>query len=254
MFIRGIVAISTAGAAAVVLSASALAQSNNPASSQLAQPSSTQAAAQSTDTTTPMKVVGCLMKESDYRKAHKLGQGALGGIGLGDEFVLVNATIEPMTSSSASSGSSDSPSSAPASSKRASTSRCTETGQGTAYRMTGQLEEHLKSFVGHRMEITGTFDHARDVRTAEGQTDAKLPPEIKIASYRDAPLVSPPAAASTPLPASTVAQNEPPAAPAVGTTGELPKTASNEPLIALIGVMFLAAGVGIDRLRRRYLM
>ena len=119
--------------------------------------------------------------------------------------------------------------------------------------MTGQLEEHLKSFVGHRMEITGTFDHPRDVRTAEGQTDAKLPAEIKIASYRDAPLVNPPAASLVPPPASTVAQNEPAAPPPVGTSGELPKTASSEPLIALIGAVLLSIGVAIGQLRRRYL-
>src|SRR5262249_52539920 len=42
-----------------------------------------------------IKVTGCLVKEGDYRKAHHLGSGALGGVGLGDEFVVVNATIEP---------------------------------------------------------------------------------------------------------------------------------------------------------------
>src|SRR5438046_1321899 len=33
------------------------------------------------DTTTPMTVVGCLVKEADYRQAHGLGKGALRGAG-----------------------------------------------------------------------------------------------------------------------------------------------------------------------------
>src|SRR5256885_16239097 len=62
-----------------------------------------------------MTLVGCLMTEPDYRKAHGLGKGAIGGLGLSDEFVLVDAA----ESSSATA--------APSSSS----ARCTETGTGT---------------------------------------------------------------------------------------------------------------------------
>ena len=35
------------------------------------------------------------MSESDYRRAHNLGEGTVGGAGLGDEFVLVDVKISP---------------------------------------------------------------------------------------------------------------------------------------------------------------
>jgi hypothetical protein len=163
-----------------------------------------------------MTVTGCLMKEADYRKAHHLGKGALGGLGLGDEFVLVEGSCDAAS--------------------------------GTAYRVTGKKEEELKPFVGHRLEVTGQWDHKRDAKIAAGEVKAKLPPEIKIASFRDAPAA--PAAstasaapaqtapATSPAPEQTVASNETP-------TRSLPHTASNLPLVGLIGLLSLVAFFGV---------
>jgi hypothetical protein len=186
-----------------------------------------------------MTLVGCLMSETDYRKAHGLGKGAIGGLGLGDEFVLVNAT-EPSTAQTTGSSTS---------------ARCTETGSGKAYRLTGQSEEKLKPFVGRRIEVTGAFDHARDAKTAAGETKATLPPEIKIASFREAPAFTGSATASanpapaapqtSPAPASVEARNETPA------RGGLPHTASNLPLVGLIGLMSLSAALGLRLLSPR---
>ena len=183
-----------------------------------------------------MTLAGCLMGESEYRKAHGLGKSYFGNLDMSDEFVLVNAS-EP-------SGAAASQGSTP----------CTETANGKAYRLTGKMEKQLKRFVGHRMEITGSFEETRDAKIAAGEKDAKLPPEIVIASFREAPgavvaapspAPAPAAAAPAPSPApeSTVARNE--EAPA------LPKTASNLPLIGLIGLVSLTAAFGLRLSRPR---
>ena len=231
-------------AAAFLISSVAAAQSKSAAAQQKTQaspPSGT------------MTLTGCLIREADYRRAHGLGKGALGGVGLGDEFVLVDATEVPSGSGpAATEPSSTSPS--------PSAQRCTETGTGRAYRMTGKAEDKLKPFVGHRMQITGEFDHERDAKTAAGQTNAKLPAEIKIASYREAPAsqAAPSASANVP-PATPPASSAPPppskpSEVASNQTSEprpLPHTASNEPLIALAGLIGLTAALGVRLFRFR---
>jgi hypothetical protein len=183
------------------------------------------------DTQKSMTLVGCVMGEPEYRSAHGLGKGALAGAGLGNEFVLVDAS-EAATSAAT----------------PAASGRCSETGNGKEYRLTGSREKDMKAFVGKRVEITGTFDHERDARTAAGETNATLPPEIKIASFREptALVASGPASSTattaasspTPAPASVEARNEPP-------SRALPKTATNLPLVGLIGVMSLFAALGL---------
>src|SRR5579871_3853964 len=54
----------------------------------------------------PQTFSGCLMTEPDYRRAHHLGAGWFGGAGLGDEYVLVDATMSPATASATSTTSS----------------------------------------------------------------------------------------------------------------------------------------------------
>jgi hypothetical protein len=241
MMVRKIAGLSTA---VLFVSISAVAQAGQPATT------SQQAGAKGSDTGSTMTVVGCLVKEADYRRAHDRGKGALGGAGLGDEFVLVDATNGP---ASAASGSS--PESAPGTTAAApsTSANCSEQGVGTAYRLTGKREAELKSLVGHRLEITGRFDHARDARTAAGETHAKLPPEIAIASYREAPAAAaaPPAAAAPTGTSGAAPRTEttPPATTAPA--NPLPKTASDQPLIALIALLCLGAGVGLHTLRRR---
>lgn len=202
-------------------------------------------------------VVGCLMKETDYRSAHGLGKGALRGTGLGDEYVLVDAIVMPAASTSdtttASSG-------AAAVSSPSTSANCAENGSGSAYRTTGARERELKSFLGQRVEVTGHFQHARDANTTASATQGELPPEIVVASYRAAAASSErrassasataPAASEPAAPSSVEASNETAASTApVGTSGQLPKTAGEEPLIALIGMISLAAGVGLRLLR-----
>ena len=231
----------------VFVSAAAFAQSENRSSTARDTQASQQSSARAGTTAGSMTVVGCLIRETDYRKAHGLGKGALGGVGLGDEFVLVDATTLSSPNSAAS-GSNSATSST--------SGTCAETGTGQAYRMTGKLEEKLKPFVGHRMEITGQFDHPRDAKTAAGETDAKLPAEIRIASYREAFARQAPATASAPEPVAQPASPVPSAPQTVASNQAperqgLPKTASNEPLFALIGLICLSAAFGVHVLRVR---
>ncbi|HKW03462.1 MAG TPA: LPXTG cell wall anchor domain-containing protein [Vicinamibacterales bacterium] len=187
---------------------------------------------------------GCVMTEPDYRRAHNLGEGAAKGLGLGDEFVLVDVNVSPAKSTTAMA-----PSSAtPAMSASASTSKCAD--QGQAYRLTGTAEEKIKGLVGHQLEVQGRFKHPDDVPAKPGE----LPAEVEIVSFREAPAAAavsePPAA-----PPATVATPRTPApvtAPAPATQPkELPHTASSAPLLALVGVVALGSGLALTLLRRR---
>jgi len=167
---------------------------------------------------------GCLIKEMDYRKAHKLTGTAFGGLGLGDEFVLVE-------------------------------DGCNAASAGKAYRLTGKREEEMKPFVGKTIEVTGSWDHKRDAKIAAGETKATLPPEIKIATFHEAS-AAPVASAVTPSPAPPVAAAPAPApAPqsveARNETPErtLPRTASNLPLVGFIGLISLMAALGLRLFR-----
>ena len=238
--------IAGVAAAALLISGGSFAQSNSKQIS--SDQNGTRAKANLT------RVVGCVMKETDYRRAHGLGKGTVGGAGLGDEYVLVDASVMPAASASDTANVSSAP---PATSSSSASAGCAESGTGTAYRTTGRLERELKPFVGQRVEVTGHFQH--DPETTARATHEKLPPEIVVASYRPAPSAqasnaSPAAPAtsepvpSSPAPSSIEATNET-AAP-VGTSGRLPKTAGEGPLIALIGIISLGAGIGLRLLRR----
>jgi len=173
---------------------------------------------------------------------------------------------------------SDKSNSASASSKSSagSSSKCVD--QGTAYRLTGTNEEKIKGLVGHQLEIQGRFKHADDV-TASAATSGekeKLPAEVEIVSFREAPgrdAVNEPAASTVPAmstrepvaraqttpqtrPTSTVEPAQPqtdtPATPKPeNVKGELPRTASAMPLLALIGVLALCSGFILTAARRR---
>lgn len=205
---------------------------------------------------TPVTLVGCLMRETEYRKANDAGKGgALGtGVGGGNEFVLVNASritagLPP------------------------SNSECSTASGGEAYELTGNREKELEPFVGRRVEITGMVKEAKIGQTAEGTTrptggfdpirqDLKLF-EVEVASFREPPsgqraAVTPssPAPRQAAPPPASVAPVAPPAAPqpeprpgaSTAPRETLPRTASSLPLVGLIGLVSLASGL---RLRRR---
>ena len=114
-------------AAATLLHTAVVAQTPAPQS----RPAATQPEQQVT-------VIGCIQRESDYRQAMDKGRGGVAGtgVGAGDEFVLTNASVKAQGLKS---------DAAPTDS---------------AYELTGTGEEKVKSFVGKRVEITGTLKAA----------------------------------------------------------------------------------------------
>ena len=194
-------------------------------------------------------VVGCVIREREYRKVHHDGKGgALGmGIGGGNEYILVGATritdnspvrIGP---------------------------NCDPTVGGDAYELTGKGESSmLRPYLGHWVELTGKLKKAEITKETRGTahprpTGGKGPFwqdlkifEINVYAVKD---YVPPAvvvivpriqerAAVIETPQPEVAETP---EPAVATAGRdvLPKTASSMPLVALLGAFFVAAAIAI---------
>ena len=257
-------------AAALLASTTAFAQSTTTATTTTA---STTTAQESKSPATQVTLVGCVQRESDYRKEHdiKRGGGLNVGIGDGDEYMLINATRV-------------SPGSAPAAS-----ADCTSAGSGEAFEITGPQEEKFKAFVGKRVEVTGMQKKAEIA--ASGQptggsgigADLKLF-EVEVTSMREAsvataevqrsesqtapaptttapePAVTAPAPtpAPAPAPAVTAPAPAPTTAPApepapTGTSGAvrtLPRTASPLALYELASLLCFGGAYGVRKLRK----
>jgi hypothetical protein len=239
-------------AAALLASTTAFAQTTTAPNTTTTSSSTTRAQRESP--AQPVTLIGCVQKESDYRKAHniKKGGGLNMGIGDGDEYMLINAArvsggVPSVTT----------------------VGDCTG-GSGEAIELTGPKEEQFKNFVGKRVEVSGTQKRARiDASgrptggSAPGGGELKLF-EVEVASVREAavataqverrePPVAPPAPATTaPAPAVTAPAPEPtptaPPAPAATTT--LPHTASPLPLFELASLLAFAGAYGVRRLRK----
>ncbi len=114
-------------------------------------------------------VMGCIQGETDYRKAHNLGGGgAVGtGVGAGNEFVLIDATM-------ASAG-------AP---PAAGVATGTTGTAAQAYELTGANEGKTAQFTGKRVEITGMLKPAETAGTAPtgGPTAGAPPRGVDVAS------------------------------------------------------------------------
>ena len=110
-------------------------------------------------------VVGCVVREADYRRARDAGKGGVAGtgVGAGNEFVLTSASMA-----------SEAP--APA---------VGTAGAGTtAYELTGSNETQVEKFVGQRVEIAGKLK-AADVSAAGptgGPTAGTPPSGVDVAS------------------------------------------------------------------------
>ena len=231
----------------------------------VAPPAFAQAQTQTTDIATTQTFTGCLMTEPAYRKAHHLGSGALGGVGLGDELVLVDATVSPANGASI-----DAKATAKALDKEqhadkkagtdvASGKTCAD--QGMAFRLTGAAEDPLskmKNLLGAEVVIEGHYKDAKDVSMGGTPAAGKLPAEVVIESFQPAPAAAP--AALPPAPAATIPPppSTPPSAtpPTVATTPapqpkELPHTAGSDGLFGLIGALTIFTGALVGAFRRR---
>jgi hypothetical protein len=201
---------------------------------------------------TPISVVGCIQRETEYRRQNDSGKGGFLGFGggLGNEYVLVNA------SRGADGVFGD----------------CTTATGGEAYELTGSAEGDLKSFVGQRVAIAGIRKEA-EVDVATGQPtggrqagdDLRLF-EVDVESFR---------ALAEPVRTYTVSRaEEPPRFEDQQTSGSavvetpaverervvadaddpidtLPRTASPLALTGLLGLLSLAGVAGLRNLRRR---
>jgi LPXTG-motif cell wall-anchored protein len=216
---------------------------------------------QTIDTKTTQTFTGCLMGEPAYRKAHHLGSGALGGVGLGDEYVLVDVTTSPgTTTSTAAMKESAAKKEAAAAAAATSPGTCSDTGM--AYRLTGPAEPKLKALLGRQIEVQGRFKDAKDVAEANGPAPGKLPAEVVIESFREAPAaatvettpVQPPVTTTpvTPVP-QPVTPPPPPATTPVTppATTELPHTASSSEVLGVVGVISLLSFGLVSTWRRR---
>src|SRR5688572_16752974 len=118
----------------------------------------------------PISLVGCIQRETDYRRQNNSGKGGFLGFGggLGDEYVLVNA------SRGADGAFGD----------------CATATGGEAYELTGSGEGDLEPFVGQRVALTGTRKEA-EIDSTTGQPtggrqagdDLRLF-EVEVASFR----------------------------------------------------------------------
>ena len=139
---------SSGAVCALTLAFAATVFGQQPAQPQTSTPSMP-SSAQST-TSQDITVTGCVQRESDYRRAADAGKGGAAGtgMGVGNEFVLINA---------AAGSAADTPTG---------TSGSTASG-GTAYEVTGPNEGQLASHIGKRVEIRGKVKAAET--TASGQ-------------------------------------------------------------------------------------
>ena len=154
-------------------------------------------------------LVGCVMRESDFRDMYGPGQsGPRGpGIGLRNEYMLVDAhEVTPSGSN-------------PGVVKTTGTCPPAPGGFPTAYELTGPREKEAAPFLGHRVELTGMQKRAKT--RAVGTSGIREPTggfdplghelhlfEVEVASFHDVVAAPAAAAAVTPAPAPE------PAAPA----------------------------------------
>ena len=243
----------TSAAALLTVSMAAFAQTSQPT------PSSAQARSDS-QSGSPITLVGCIQREADYRRANDSGRGGVAatGVGLGNEFVLVNAATAG-TGSTANTG-----------------ADCSGATGGEAYELTGPAERDLERYVGQRVELSGMLKRA-DTNTAVGTSGAPTPSarpsggfdplgqdlrlhEVEISSVKEFAAAAAPAAAA-PAPAAvapepapqaeTPAPRQPERTETVSPQIELPRTASPIPLAGLAGLLSLCGAAGIRAYRRR---
>jgi hypothetical protein len=149
-----------------------------------AQSSSSTSAAQSTPPAA-ITVAGCVQQEASVLKRN----AAVGEVGMSDEFVLTQSILNPRPPTDQPKSETEPP---PAAAVGTSGS---VSNFGKVYRVTGDKENELKTYVGQRVEITGAFKNDAEAKAElasagiKGRsTGAELTPantpEITIAAIR----------------------------------------------------------------------
>ena len=189
---------------------------------------------------TPVSLTGCVQREADYRRLHNSGKGGFLGFGggLGNEYVLINASPNP----------------------RRGFRDCATAVGGEAYELTGREEGDLEPFVGQRVAITGTRK-AAEIDTVTGQPtggrqagyDLRLF-EVDVDSFRALPVQTTVSRVRERPAARQLNQNSAQAPiqrrrDVDANADQLPGTASPLPLIGLAGLLSLAAGLTLRVVR-----
>jgi hypothetical protein len=118
-------------------------------------------------------ITGCVQREADYRRSTGAGRGgAVGtGAGVGNEYILANASMS--TSGSGSSASSSTPSSS-------TPTGTAGTSSGTAYELTGPNEGQAAAHVGKRVEIVGMLKPSDTAPAGGGTANVPGSQELKL--------------------------------------------------------------------------
>lgn len=159
-----------------ILSAMAIAASAATAGAQTQPPTGASATPQQpTAAAEQVTVAGCIQREADYRKAQDAGRGGVAGsgVGVGNEFVLTNASTakgEPGATGTAG--------------VTPETPTGTSGAASVAYELTGANEGQAATLVGRRVEITGTLKAAEVQGGAPtgGVTAGRPPAGIDVAT------------------------------------------------------------------------
>jgi hypothetical protein len=114
-------------------------------------------------------VTGCVQREADYRSAKDAGKGGVAGtgVGVGNEFVLTNASLKGSSSSTAG------------------TAGTSGSSAANAYEITGPNEGELASHIGKRVEVMGKIKAAETTasgRPTGGATAGQPPSGVDVAS------------------------------------------------------------------------
>lgn len=129
------------------------------------------------DAAKQVTIVACVQREADYRREKNLGAGgAVGtGAGVGNEFVLINAS---MASPAAAAATGTQPETATG------TSGTMAAGAGQAFEVSGEKESELEQYVGKRVEIVAKVKPAETgpTGTTGGATAGTPPTGVDITS------------------------------------------------------------------------
>ena len=209
------VAIGTAAFAIMTGQPVGAQQAQSPATpGQTGAPSSAQTGRTSADQQVTM--TGCIQSEADYRRSTNAGGGGVAntGVGVGNEFVLVNAMMSTGSSASASSapaagstrgttgttgaagttaaggsttgaagGSTATGGSTAGATSSAAGATSSAAGAGTAYELTGSREGDAAKLVGKRVEITGTLKPATSATAGGPTANAPLSQDLQLREF-----------------------------------------------------------------------
>jgi hypothetical protein len=120
----------------------------------------------------PATLVGCVEREADYRRAQDAGRGGAAGTGagVGNEYVLVNASVAIAGAAPADRPTPGAPPAEPGTVGTAGPA-------GRVYELTGPAEGQLEQYVGRRVEIVGKMKNAPTAKSDKAPAVTATVPE-----------------------------------------------------------------------------